>query len=232
MPIGDGKVAARDTRVLGTQCRVWTPIVAEAGRALAAIHAVTPITGAEPHVAFGENKLDILLHVAVAGATAERAACRDLVTAFASKTCGGEKLFEGCARFLHRLRIDQLGEIEVGTHIGAVRHDAADMAVVGLQGVQAGAVPATDETGKGLATLVRGEMPWAPVALRRQADERGEMAVQADGHGSDRWHLNRSALDYPVSRHHQPQLGPSGTASQRLGQALKNFDGTYHRCRC
>ena len=129
MPIGDGKVAARDRGVLGTQCRVWTPIVTEAGRALPAIHAVTPITGAKPHVAFAENELDILLHVTVAGATAEGAACRNLVAAFAGKTCRGEKLFEGCARFLHRLRINQLGEIEVGTHIGAISHDAADVAV-------------------------------------------------------------------------------------------------------
>src|SRR4029077_274218 len=139
--------------------------------------AVTPITGAKPHVAFGENELDILLHVTVAGATAEVAPRRKLVAAFAGKTCRGEKLFEGCARFLHRLRINQLGEIEVGTHIGAISHDAADVAVMGLQGVQAGAIPATDEAGKGLAPLVGGEMPGAPVTMQRKADEGGEMPV-------------------------------------------------------
>jgi hypothetical protein len=39
------------------------------------------------------------------------------------------------------------------------------MAKVSLQGVQAGAIPATYEAGKALAALMRREMPWAPIAM-------------------------------------------------------------------
>src|SRR6516164_7515482 len=50
MLVGNGEVGAGDAGALGAQCRVRTPIVTETGRALAAIHAVTPITSAKPHV--------------------------------------------------------------------------------------------------------------------------------------------------------------------------------------
>jgi hypothetical protein len=58
-----------------------------------------------------------------------------LVTAFAGEMCRGEELFEGYAGLFHGVGIDQLGEIEVGTHIGLISHDAAEMAEVALQGV-------------------------------------------------------------------------------------------------
>lgn len=167
MPGRDGKVGAGQTGAFGSQHRVRSPLVAEAGSGFDTVDAITPVTDPEPEVGLLHKEADIGLDIAVTRASPELRASGNHPPALAAKRCRRQHLFEGGARFLLSMAIDKIVESEVGPNITAIGHRTGDMTEVRLKRMQAGPVALADEAGEGLSALMRVQMPGLTLMMRR-----------------------------------------------------------------
>src|SRR3984893_4690338 len=79
---GHREVGAAGASALRAQHGIRGPVVAEAGRTLPSIDAITPVACTEPHVGLVQNEVDVFLHVAVTGAAAKATVCGDRAARF------------------------------------------------------------------------------------------------------------------------------------------------------
>src|SRR5208282_2570761 len=102
--------------------------------------------------------------------------------------------------------VDKLPEIEIGTDVGAIGHDAGHVPEMPLQSMQNGAVPLADKAGESLAALMGAQAPRAAIGMWRQSDKGREEPVETGHHGVGGDDIDRPRVDDTMSAHRQPKL--------------------------
>jgi hypothetical protein len=83
-----------------------------------------------------------------------------------------------------------------------------------LQGMKAGSVTLADESGKGLANLMGGQVPGTAISVCGQGDEWCEGSIEPREEAVEAKDVGGPLVD--DAAHGQPKLGAPGTPSQRL----------------